>query len=78
MNGIGLPELIVILASSLFVVPCWVIFKKAGFPGPLSLFILVPVLNLVVLYYVAFSRWPSQTFRATGKNPPPFDPIHPS
>ena len=46
-----LPFLAVVVA------PYWVIFKKAGFPGALSLLVLVPIVNLVVLYVIAFSRW---------------------
>jgi hypothetical protein len=38
------------------VVPFWPLFRKAGFSGPLSLLMLVPGVNLVVLYVVAFSR----------------------
>jgi hypothetical protein len=37
--------------------PFWVIFKKAGFEPILSVLMLVPVVNLVVLYVVAFSQW---------------------
>lgn len=39
------------------VIPYWRIFKKAGFSPFLSLLILVPVANLVILYFVAFSDW---------------------
>jgi hypothetical protein len=39
------------------VVPYWQIFKKAGFPPVLSFLVLVPLVNLIVLYYVAFSDW---------------------
>ncbi|HWZ53094.1 MAG TPA: hypothetical protein VNW54_16685 [Granulicella sp.] len=46
-----------ILADPLVVVPCWQIFKKAGFPAPLSLLLWVPIAGLVMLYVVAFSRW---------------------
>lgn len=38
------------------VLPFWRLFRKVGFPGPLSLLILVPGVNLVLLYFVAFSR----------------------
>jgi uncharacterized membrane protein YhaH (DUF805 family) len=41
----------------LLVIPYWKILSKAGFSGPLSLLVLIPVVNLVVLYYVAFSEW---------------------
>jgi hypothetical protein len=38
------------------IVPFWPIFRKAGFSGALSLLMLVPGVNLVLLYVVAFSR----------------------
>jgi hypothetical protein len=42
-----------------WVVPFWKIFSKAGFPGALSLLMLIPVVQIVVLFVVAFSRWPA-------------------
>jgi hypothetical protein len=39
------------------IIPYWQIFKKAGFAGPLSILIIVPLVNLILLYYVAFSDW---------------------
>lgn len=41
----------------LAIFPCWRIFTKAGFSGWLALLLIVPFVNLVVLYYVAFSNW---------------------
>jgi len=41
----------------LTVPPFWVIFKKAGFQPVLSIVMLVPLANLIVLYIVAFSKW---------------------
>ena len=38
------------------VVPFWPLFRKAGYAGPLSLLMLVPGVNLCVLYFVGFSR----------------------
>jgi len=35
------------------------ICEKAGFPGTLSLLILVPFLNFVLLFWLAFAKWPS-------------------
>ena len=40
----------------LFVIPFWPIFRKAGFSGALSLLMVVPVVNLILLYVVGFSR----------------------
>ena len=37
--------------------PFWMISKKAGFEPILSVLMLVPLANLVVLYIVAFSEW---------------------
>jgi hypothetical protein len=39
------------------VIPYWQIFKKAGFAPALSILIVIPLVNLIVLYYVAFSDW---------------------
>ena len=41
----------------IFVIPYWKIFSKAGFAGALSLLMIVPFVNLIVLYVVAFSEW---------------------
>ena len=37
-------------------IPFWPLFRKAGYPGALSLLMLIPAVNLIVLYVVAFSR----------------------
>jgi hypothetical protein len=46
-----------LLCIPIYVIPYWKTFSKAGFSGWLSLLILVPLVNLVVLYVVAFSEW---------------------
>ena len=38
------------------VLPFWVIFKKVGNHPALSVLMLVPLLNLITLYFVAFSK----------------------
>ena len=59
MRSIGFPELLVILiVGGLGIVPAWKIFSKAGYPGVLSLAMLVPILNLVMYCFLAFSEWP--------------------
>ena len=40
----------------LAMIPFWPLFRKAGFPPALSLLMLIPGINLVLLYVVAFSR----------------------
>lgn len=45
---------IVILAG---ILPYWFIFKKAGFSPWLCILMFLPLVNLIVLYVVAFSQW---------------------
>ena len=45
-------------ASVLVVLPFWFICRKAGFPGALSLLMLVPVANIVLPFFLAFAEWP--------------------
>ena len=65
---IGLPELLVLLvigtlAIGVTVLPFWMIFKKAGFSPWLSLTQLLPIVNLIALFYLAFAEWPIQRER---------------
>jgi len=47
-----------ILGGLVTIVPFWKICSKAGFPGALSLLMLVPVANLILPFYIAFAKWP--------------------
>lgn len=47
--------------TAVIVPPFWMIFKKAGFQPILSLLMLVPIVNLAMLYVVAFSKWQSDS-----------------
>ena len=52
--------LILLLWAAVIILPFWKIFSNAGFSGWLSLLLLVPVVNLIVLYVIAFARWPAR------------------
>jgi len=41
------------------IVPYWKIFEKAGFAPALSLLMLVPLVNVVMLFFLAFADWPA-------------------
>ena len=41
----------------LMMIPYWMIWKKAGFSPWLSLLMLVPLVNFVMLYVLAFTEW---------------------
>jgi hypothetical protein len=56
MSGWGL--LWMIIMGVIMVLPFWRICTKIGYPGPLSLLVLVPFLNLGLFYFLAFSQWP--------------------
>ena len=50
-----------LLMGVILVVPFWRICTRAGFPGALSLLILVPLVNVGFLYFLAFAGWPAQS-----------------
>lgn len=49
-----------LLSLVLGIIIWWKIFSKAGYSGALSLLMLVPIANLIVILYLAFSTWPIQ------------------
>lgn len=49
---------VVVLGAVLLVVPFWRLFRRMGYSPWLSLLMLVPFVNLGLLYYVAFLDWP--------------------
>jgi hypothetical protein len=49
--------IVIIFGSLIVVIPYWMIFKKAGFPPFLGILMVVPLVNFVLLYVLAFSQW---------------------
>ena len=43
----------------LYIYPTWRICQKAGYPGWLGVFIVIPLANLALLYFLALGQWPS-------------------
>ncbi len=59
-EGMGGGHLLwMLIMMAIVVVPFWRICVKAGYSGWLSLLVLVPLANLIFLYFLAFSSWPS-------------------
>ena len=52
------PFMMLVMAA-VVILPFWFIFSKAGHSKWLSLLMAVPLLNLIMLYFLAFSEWPS-------------------
>lgn len=57
-SPLGPAELLLILLSLINVFFFWRIFEKAGFPGWCSIFVIIPGLVIVVIIFLAFSKWP--------------------
>ena len=51
----------IVILSLLQVVPFWRIFTRMGFPPWLAIMASLPLVNLIVLYFVAMTPWPSET-----------------
>jgi hypothetical protein len=63
-NGFGIFWLVM---AAIAIVPFWRLCQRVGYSPWLSLLIVVPLLNIGFVYYLAFSKWPSQK---SGSGPP--------
>lgn len=64
MFSLGFPELIILLILVVIMPlalawPASRICKRAGFSPWLGLLILVPLANVLLLWYIAFTPWPA-------------------
>jgi len=48
-----------LIFAVIIIVPFWVIFSKAGYSKWLGLLMAVPIVNIITLYFLAVSDWPS-------------------
>jgi hypothetical protein len=48
-----------IIMGVIIIFPFWKIFEKAGFSGALSILMIIPIVNIVMIFYLAFSEWPA-------------------
>ena len=59
LSGFSTWQLILLVfLAIIIVIPYWKITEKAGYSGWLALLILVPGINLIYVYFLAFSNWP--------------------
>ena len=60
MNNIGLPGfLMIIVYAAVIVVPFYQLWKRTGHNGWIALLMLIPLVNLIMLYVLAFKQWPA-------------------
>lgn len=62
---IYLTEIIIYFAIFAYVaglvIAFWIIFTKIGMNGAWGLLAILPLFNFVLLFYLAFSKWPIET-----------------
>ena len=46
-----------LVVALIVIIPYWKIFGKAGFPRVLGILMIIPLVNLILLYVLAFSQW---------------------
>jgi hypothetical protein len=59
------------LISIVVLVPWFFIFKKAGFSPWFALLMFLPLINIVMLYFLAFARWNVVPAAMVYPGPPP-------
>lgn len=52
-----------LMIAIVIVIPVWRICQRTGYPGWLGILILIPIANLVLLYFIAFSNWTADKMR---------------
>ncbi len=50
----------ILIVAAIVLPPFWKLCLRAGYSGWLSLLVLLPLANIIFLYFLAFSSWPSQ------------------
>jgi len=59
MHNMGLSSLfMVVVYMAIVVVPFYQIWKRTGHNGWIALLMLVPLVNVIMLYVIAFKQWP--------------------
>jgi len=48
-----------VAALAIFIIPCWLIFRRAGWSPWLALLLIVPGAAIILLWVFALARWPN-------------------
>lgn len=60
MDGFSFWHLAIVLFTIfLWVWPLWLIIQRTGNPGPVALLAIVPVVGMIILWWLALGRWPA-------------------
>lgn len=67
--------LIMLIVAIIVIIPFWRIYAKAGYSSWLSLLMVIPLINIIMLYFLGFADWPILRGRSnqpvSGREPPP-------
>ncbi|HEX6494993.1 MAG TPA: hypothetical protein VF018_05885 [Acidobacteriaceae bacterium] len=70
--------LFALIGIAIYIIPFWMIFKKAGFTPWLALLLFIPLANIIILYVLAFSQWKvAPVAQLTGYPPTAYPPAYP-
>jgi hypothetical protein len=58
--------LFMLVGAAVVIVPIWKILQRLGYSPYLSLLVVLPFLNIGLLYFIAFTDWPVEP----GAGPP--------
>jgi len=59
LKGIMFIPLLIIIWYFLIVLPFTKIYEKAGYSPWMAILMIIPLVNVLMLYFLAFSHWPS-------------------
>ncbi|MEO8558393.1 MAG: hypothetical protein ABI439_04975 [Rhodospirillales bacterium] len=59
MDGFSIWHGIGLLGLVLWIWPLWLIIARTGRPGALALLAIFPLAGLIVMWWLALSRWPA-------------------
>lgn len=60
MGGISITQILTIIVLFFaFIFPMSRVFSRAGFHPAMCFLLLIPVVNVIALYYLAYAKWPS-------------------
>ena len=65
IHGYGIGPLHLLIVAALIIVPFWQLFTRAGYSGWLGFLMVVPIVNVLALYFLAFSDWPALRTKPT-------------
>ena len=79
-RSFGVPELMIVLVISLVIgiismLPWFFIYRKAGYHPAMGCLMFIPLVNLIMMFILAFMEWPIERdlkdLRASRPEPPP-------